>query len=134
VPEAAKEQEARLAVDSYFELLQAAIGDLKDGNGKEIASAKIASDTLWSVLDVKPVQRTLDQSTRLSAAMSNLGWRRPNSKRLISISGTRKVVGYVKGERPWALVTYEADERGNLRIQVRKGDPKEDQGEMFDGG
>jgi virulence-associated protein E len=129
-PAAAKEQEARLAADAYYELLQAAIGDLKDGSGKEVVSAKIASDTLWAILDVKPVQRTPDQSGRLTTAMVSLGWRRPNSKRLISISTTSKAVGYVKGERPWALVTYEADQYGQLRIQVGKADVKDDQEEM----
>ena len=79
--------------DPYFEELQSVLGQIE-------ISAKIASTTVWDILDVRPGQRTQDQNRRMGEAMRALGWRRPNKAGLVKLEG-KTVMGYVKGDPPW---------------------------------
>jgi hypothetical protein len=97
-PDAARAQARRTTADPYVAALQEHLGD-KD-------NAKISSESVWIILDVKPGQRTQEQNARMGAAMREIGWRRPNSKNTVRIHG-KLVVGYIKGEAgeaPWSIV------------------------------
>ena len=64
-PAAAQEQAQRVTNDPYFEELQSVLGQIE-------ISAKIASTTVWDILDVRPGQRTQDQNRRMGEAMRAL--------------------------------------------------------------
>ena len=114
-PAAAKEQAQRLAVDPYLEILQSELGDIQ---------GKISSTAVWEILDVRPGQRSQDQNARVGVAMRDLGWRRPSKGKMVRIGG-KLVMGYVRGEQPWATVTVSRSPEYGLHIKAR------DQGDML---
>jgi hypothetical protein len=116
-PEAAKEQEARLVIDPYFDALQTELDHLNGG-------MKITCESLWTILNLGMSQR---DSLRLGAAMRRLGWRRPNRQGVIAVPGSKKAVGYVKGDKPWSLIRIERDHTGTL-VHYRQ----EAQGDLLD--
>jgi hypothetical protein len=98
-PIAAKHQERRLTKDPYGETLSHYL------TGYE---GKIASEDVWTILDVKPGARWQELSRRMGDAMRALGWQRANSASLIKIEG-KLVVGWVKGKQPWGRVLVSRD-------------------------
>jgi hypothetical protein len=111
-PVAAKAQRARLTQDPIFEALLDALAGME---------GKIASMSVWTILDVRAGQRSQDQNQRVGAAMRQLGWRRPNASGLVKIDG-KIVSGYVRGEQPWKAVVVERDEHAQLRIYYDNDD------------
>jgi hypothetical protein len=89
--DAAREQAAVTTIDPYRETLADHI------NGIE---GKIASESIWTILDVKPGARGQEQSRRVGDAMRSLGWSRANTAGTVKIQG-RLVAGWVKGPKPW---------------------------------
>jgi predicted P-loop ATPase len=93
-PAAGEAQAERLTQDPFYEELQAALGDME---------GKIASTSVWTILNVQPGHRTQDQNQRVGKAMRDLGWRRANSAGTVKIDG-KLVVGYVRGKSPTTIV------------------------------
>jgi hypothetical protein len=106
-PLAAEEQAQRTAADSYLEQIQHHIGHVQHG--------KISVEDLCCILDVRGAQRTQDHNIRLNKAMTELGWRRPNKKRLVRIKG-RLVSGFVIGESPWDTTVEAYRDRDGLYV------------------
>ncbi len=105
---AAEEQARRLTVDPYLEELQAALAD---------HAGKIASSSLWEILDIKPGHRTQDQNRRLGEAMRKLGWTRANSANTVKIGG-KNVSGFVRGEQPWATIAVVRTSEHGLNVRA----------------
>jgi hypothetical protein len=76
---------------------------------------KIATTSVWEILDVRGAQRTQDQSKRLSDAMRLLGWRRANTARTIKVED-EDVMGFVYGEQPWRLISVMRDKYGEVSV------------------
>jgi predicted P-loop ATPase len=111
-PKAGEEQAKRLAVDPYYEILHSAL----DGR-----YGKISSDSVWEILDIRSAQRGQDQARRMADTMRVLGWRRPNKSCLINING-KPVVGWVKGNQPWAKIVALRSFQGELTVEEDKAD------------
>jgi predicted P-loop ATPase len=115
-PDAARAQERRTTADPYVGALQEHLG--------HVENAKISSESVWVILDVKAGQRTQDQNARVGAALRAIGWRRLNSAGTVRING-KNVMGYVKGEArdaPWTVVTVDRSRengRDELFVFVR---------------
>jgi predicted P-loop ATPase len=93
---AGREQAERLTQDPYYEALAHELDSFEGG-------LKIAAADVWTILDVKPGQRSQDQNRRVGEAMRKLGWRRPNTAGNVRIEG-KLVRGYVRGEQRWRTV------------------------------
>jgi predicted P-loop ATPase len=113
---AAKEQDERLTNDPFLDSLQSALGEFK--------RAKISSDDVWKILDIKG-NRTQDMTQRVSVAMKRLGWERPNDKRLVRIDG-KLVIGFVRGKAPWSELEVRRSkddgiyEWGGLTVRIKE--------------
>jgi hypothetical protein len=59
---------------------------------------KIATTTLYEILEIKGGNRFHDQARRVTEAMRSLGWEK-NTAGTIMING-RQVAGWTKGEAP----------------------------------
>jgi hypothetical protein len=88
---AAVVQEERVASDPIFDALHDALGDME---------GKIASEAIWTILDVHPGAQTQDHNIRVGHAMRKLGWDRPSGVRI----GGKVVKGYTKGKQPFKQV------------------------------
>jgi predicted P-loop ATPase len=88
---AGEEQRKRLTVDPYFEMLEDALGDIKQ-------SAKIAMGNICDALQIRPGDRNQEQSRRVGEAMRQLGWKRPNAAGTVKING-RNVSGFVNSHK-----------------------------------
>jgi predicted P-loop ATPase len=95
--------------DPFFDTLLSALGEFK--------RAKISSEDVWTILDVKG-NRTQDMNQRLSVALKRVGFGRPNKKKLVRIDG-KLVVGYVRGKQPWSTIEARR-EFGNLYVQIKE--------------
>jgi hypothetical protein len=104
---AAEEQGKRFTADPYLEALQHALRDTP-------LQSKIASEDLWVILDVRPGQRSQDQSRRLNEAMQKLGWVQ-NSNRTIKVHG-QSVTGFSKGSVPWQLIHASRTRDDGLKV------------------
>ena len=62
---------------------------------------------MWEILGTQPGQRIQDQNGRVISAMRMLGWTRP-ANRQIRV-GSKNVVGFVKGKKPWKQVYVHRD-------------------------
>jgi virulence-associated protein E len=94
---AGREQAERLTQDPYYEALAEEL-DRFEG------PLKIAAADVWTIMEVKPGQRSQDQNRRVGEAMRKLGWRRPNTAGNVRLEG-KLVSGYVKGEQPWRTLS-----------------------------
>jgi hypothetical protein len=94
---AGREQAERLTQDPYHEALAHELDSFEGG-------LKIAAADVWTILDLKPGQRSQDQNRRVGEAMRKLSWRHPNTAGNVRIEG-KLVRGYVKGEQPWRTVS-----------------------------
>jgi len=92
--------------DPWCDMLQSALSGME---------GKIATTSVWEILDVRGGQRTQEQSRRLSDAMRLLGWRRANTARTIKV-GDKDVSGYVCGEQPWRLISVMRDKYGEVTV------------------
>jgi hypothetical protein len=98
---AAVVQEERVASDPIFDALHNALGDME---------GKIASEAVWTILDVRPGAQTQDHNTRVGHAMKKLGWERPGN---VKIRG-KAVKGYVKGKQPYKEIWAIRDHKTGL--------------------
>jgi hypothetical protein len=116
-PTARGEQQQRLIQDPFYETLQPYLEQLiyKDVS---VSDAKISSEAVWTILDVRGAQRTQDLNQRMGKAMRDLGWRRPNKANLVSING-KSVVGYVKGGDAWPYTVEAIRDRDGLFVTVK---------------
>jgi hypothetical protein len=105
-PVAAAAQRERLTQDPIYEELLAHLGNFE---------GKIASTSVWTILDVRPGQRSQDQNQRVGAAMRRIGWRRANKGGLVKIDG-KTVLGYVRGKPPWRTVVAMREPDAGLRV------------------
>jgi virulence-associated protein E len=120
---AAKEQEARLTKDPYFEALQAALVD-DDGE----MEGKIASESIWVILGARAAQRSQEANERVGTALRKLGWTRPSENNNKVRIKKRLVLGYVKGEKPWRPIIATRDEAGDVHVHYTDAlDPKDDE-------
>ena len=103
-PVAAAAQGERLTHDPIYEELLAALGEME---------GKIASTSVWTILDVRGGLRSQDQNARVGAAMRQIGWHRANTGDTVKIDG-KLVVGYVRGQQPWRTVAASRDRDGLL--------------------
>src|SRR5262249_36305379 len=135
-PKAGEEQKQRLIQDPFYDQLQPdlehvtyeTIDDIsKKRVTKEVFKAKIASKTVWEILDMRGGHRTQDHNQRMGKAMRDLGYSRANAADLVSIDG-KLVVGYVKGnaedEGPWYVIEAIRSLNELRAIVRREGDPK----------
>lgn len=113
-PVAAKEQALRLVVDPFEQALRDHLGDVE--------RAKIASEAVWTILNIQPGQRTMAHQQRMGDAMRRLGWRK-NEAGQVRIDG-RNVTGYVIGRPPWEAVTAFREKGGELFVAVRPTSPR----------
>jgi predicted P-loop ATPase len=86
---AAREQEQRTVRDPFLDKLHHHRGHIEHG--------RIASETVWTILDLRGGQRTHQQNLRMGNAMRALGWRRPNKSNLIYVGDGKLVVGFLRG-------------------------------------
>jgi hypothetical protein len=108
---AAGVQSERTVDDPYISAIADALGE-REG--------KIASKSVWIILDIKEGNRTQNLNQRLGDAMRELGWKRPNSAGTIKING-QNLVGYVKGEEPrqtWTAWRSYDKENGTHELHV----------------
>jgi hypothetical protein len=96
-----------LTADPYREALDAVLED---------HVGKIATITLYEILEIKGGNRFQDQARRVGEAMRGLGWKK-NTAGTVTING-RKVAGRTKGEKPWKTVWLLRGEGGTMEIQV----------------
>src|SRR5262249_40082376 len=98
---AAEEQKRRTLQDPFFEQLQPDLEQVtykttnestKKEEVVEVLDVKIASETVWEILDMRGGQRTQEHNQRMGKAMRDLGWRRANTAGTVSIDG-KMVVG-----------------------------------------
>jgi len=113
---AAQEQLKRAVPDPFYDELQHHIGKFN--------CAKITSETLRLILDVRIGSWTQDQNQRLVKAMRELGWKRPNTAGTIFYEG-RYVVGWVIGDveakdRP-LISAFRDRESGMLIVSIEGG-------------
>jgi predicted P-loop ATPase len=104
-PTATLEQQARLTHDPWHETLLAELGD-KAADASAQRGEKIASASVWTILNITGAQQTQDQSQRVGKAMRELGWRRKNTASTVKTGG-KLVTGYVRGEAPWTVIKAE---------------------------
>ena len=111
---AERQQEWRLTQDPWHQLLSDKLG--------EYEQAKISTESIWTILDIKPAQRGQEQSRRVGEAMRKLGWDRANSGGTVKIDG-KLVSGYVIGRKPRPTVEAIRDCDG---LYVRLAEDEED--------
>jgi predicted P-loop ATPase len=115
--DASEQQALRLISDPYCDALQNALAEIEDG--------KIASSTVWEILDVRPGSRTQEQNKRMGDAMLKLGWKRPNTAGTIKIGG-KNVMGYVRGKEPRGLVIVVKDGYGHRAVTLTEKQQEEE--------
>jgi hypothetical protein len=102
---AGRAQDARLARDPFHEEIYDAVSNIPRG--------KIATNSIWVILDVRVGTLNQDHYNRVGQAMRSLGWTR--SENGVRIDG-RLVNGYTRGDQPWPQVTAERTQYGNTLI------------------
>jgi predicted P-loop ATPase len=132
---AAEEQKQRLIQDPFYETLQPHLEQVtykttnESTQKEEVVEAldvKIASESVWEILDMRGGQCTQDHNQRMGKAMRDLGWRRANTAGTVRIGG-KLVMGYVKGGTSWPFVIEATRFTGNLHVTLRReGDPESD--------
>jgi Virulence-associated protein E-like domain len=111
-PEAAEQQQDRMVDNPFVMLLDQTLrgmDDMKDGEwveGKPM-QGKIALEDVWTILDIRPGQRTQKHNNDLGAAMKELGW----EKKKLRVGGGRergpRPTHYVRGPQPWRSIVVD---------------------------
>jgi predicted P-loop ATPase len=112
---AAAEQQQRVVENPFISVLERVLHEpdqLVDGEsieGKWMEGA-IATEDLWTIVGVRPAQRTQDNNEKLGDAMKQLGW---NRDRLRVGAGKRSYV-YTRGPKPhrWIVVELMSMQEG----------------------
>ena len=102
---AAAAQADRVIEEPFVEWLQEVLGDTE---------GKIASSSIWTILDVRVGTQGQEQNRRVGDAMRHLGWKKAKTK--VRIDG-KPVHAYIKGPQPWRTIKAERD-RDSLRVWV----------------
>lgn len=114
--EAAQEQSGRAVIDPWTEVIESAIGSL---NGK------IRANDVWTIIGMPIDRRTTRDSTRVSNAMKQLGFRHAS----LRFSGD-KAKGYCRGtpnEELEEIIAYRDRVDGALRVQMKDARPPDDE-------
>jgi predicted P-loop ATPase len=110
-PKAREEQEKRAIADPWFDTLQSVLGAFDQ--------AKISTESIWIILNIRGGQLVQEHSRRVAAAMKRLGWKQ-NSACTIKLDG-KDVVGFTRGDKPWVPIEVWRDRDGFLHVH-REGD------------
>jgi predicted P-loop ATPase len=106
-PEAAKEQQQRLADDPFVAVLATHIGHLE---------GKIKAADVWEILNLHGAQLTQDIYARAAEAMKRIGWERPNKAGILRFDG-RPMAAYVRGDSQKTIEVVR--DRDGLRVMER---------------
>jgi predicted P-loop ATPase len=112
-PDAATEQEERLADDPFVAILDRHLGHLK---------GRIRAADVWEILDLRGAQLNQDIYARAAEAMKRLGWERPNKAGIAKFDG-RPMAAYVRGDRQ-KTIEVKRDKDG-LHITTKDDDAPE---------
>jgi len=105
-PAAAAEQQARMVENPFVTVLDRVLreknDDFVDGvwvEGKPM-EGKIEAEHVWTILGVKPAQRSQTQFELLGDAMKQLGWERDR----LRVGGGKRSYFYTRGQKPHELI------------------------------
>jgi hypothetical protein len=98
---AAAEQQARMFENPFLSVLDRLLRE-RGGTGEEgpPMQGKIAVEDLWTLLDIKPAQRSQKHNEHLGDAMKQLGWERKS----LRVGGGRRAYHFVRGSEPYKRI------------------------------
>jgi Virulence-associated protein E-like domain len=112
-PEAAEQQQDRMVDNPFVMLLDQTLRELDElkDDGRWVEGnpmqGKIALEDVWTILDIRPGQRTQKHNNDLGAAMKELGW----EKKKLRVGGGReqgpRPTHYVRGPQPWRSIVVD---------------------------
>jgi hypothetical protein len=106
-PEAAEQQQERMVDNPFVMLLDQTLREPDGSKQGKPMQGKITLEDVWTILDIRPGQRTQKHNNDLGAAMKELGW----EKKKLRIGAGRehgpRPAHYVCGPQPWRSITVE---------------------------
>jgi predicted P-loop ATPase len=98
---AAAEQQARMVENPFLSVLDRLLRE-RGGTDEEgpPMQGKIAVEDLWTLLDIKPAQRSQKHNEHLGDAMKQLGWERKS----LRVGGGRRAYHFVCGSEPYKRI------------------------------
>jgi len=114
-PAAAAEQDARRDEDPFVDTFRQAFGDLE---------GKVKQEDVWIVLGMPAERRTEVAGSRLTAAMSELGWKKTKLRfgekgpNVCFVKGDQRAAKRIVVVRNWERETVEAYHEGERQIEM----------------
>ena len=117
-PAAAAEQQQRVVENPFVSVLERVlresnelaydelavgelvVGELVDG---ELMEGMIAAEDVWTIVGVRPAQRTQDNNEKLGDAMKQLGWERTR----LRVGAGKRSYAYTRGPKPYRHIVVE---------------------------
>jgi hypothetical protein len=134
-PAAAVEQQKRLHENPFVSVLDEALREYDEMVAGEwtpgkLMKGKIRAEDVWTILGLKPVQRSQEQIEKRSDALKQLGWER---KLLRDGGQNQRTYFYVRGEAPHKLITVTLVSSGEGTPAARVGSYANEENESLPG-